>query len=40
MTDDEITYAEWKVLEVEDNPHVTNLLPNQREIITGEMCLV
>ena len=31
MTDDEETYAadEWKVLEVEDNPHVTNLVPNQ-----------
>ena len=26
------TYAadEWKVLEVEDNPNVTNLVPNQR----------
>ena len=32
LTDDEVTYAadEWKVFEVEDNPHVTNLVPNQR----------
>ena len=32
MTDGEVTYAadEWKVLQVEDNPHVTNLVPNQR----------
>ena len=32
MTHDEVTYAadEWKVLEVEDNPHVTNLVTNQR----------
>ena len=30
VTDDGVTYAadEWKVLEVEDNPHVTNLVPN------------
>ena len=32
VTDDDVTYAadEWKVLEVEDNPHVTNLVTNQR----------
>ena len=32
VTDDEVTYAadEWKVFEVEDNPHVTNLVSNQR----------
>ena len=32
VTDDEVTYAadESKVLEVEDNPHVTYLVPNQR----------
>ena len=42
VTHDEVTYAAdaWKVLEVEDNPHVTNLVPNQRSIITREMCLV
>ena len=32
VNDDEVTYAadEWKVLEVEGNPHLTNLVPNQR----------
>ena len=28
----EVTYAadEWKIMEVEDNPHVRNLVPNMR----------
>ena len=32
MADDEVVYAadEWKVLEVEDNPHVTNIVPDMR----------
>ena len=32
VTDDEVAYAadKWNVLEVEDNPHVTNLVLNQR----------
>ena len=42
VTVDEITYAadEWKVLEVEHNPHVTNLVPNQWVYHYWEMCLV